>query len=106
MPSVWKWTMRLRNENRDWRPRSETREHVIRGTSEPHDAHVHAAFYPLDERLFKEVGEPWPRDCAALHALQLLRVHKTLRVTPAMEAGLTDHVWTLDELIGLLKVTK
>ncbi len=23
------------------------------------------------------------------------RVHKTLRVTPAMEAGLTDHVWTL-----------
>lgn len=30
------------------------------------------------------------------------RIHKTLRVTPAMEAGLTDHVWTLEELIGLL----
>ncbi|HTW59080.1 MAG TPA: DDE-type integrase/transposase/recombinase [Terriglobales bacterium] len=30
------------------------------------------------------------------------RVHKTLRVTPAMEAGLTDHVWTLEELCGLL----
>jgi IS1 family transposase len=29
------------------------------------------------------------------------RVHKTLRVTPAMEAGLTDHVWTLEELINL-----
>jgi hypothetical protein len=27
------------------------------------------------------------------------RVHKTLRVTPAMEAGLTDHVWTIAELI-------
>jgi len=27
------------------------------------------------------------------------RVHKTLRVTPAMEAGLTDHVWTIEELI-------
>jgi transposase-like protein/IS1 family transposase len=26
------------------------------------------------------------------------RTHKTLRVTPAMEAGLTDHVWDLDEL--------
>lgn len=26
------------------------------------------------------------------------RVHKTLRVTPAMEAGLTDHVWSLDEV--------
>lgn len=27
------------------------------------------------------------------------RVHQTLRVTPAMEAGLTDHVWTLAEVL-------
>ena len=27
------------------------------------------------------------------------RIHGTLRVTPAIEAGLTDHVWTLDELL-------
>jgi hypothetical protein len=31
------------------------------------------------------------------------RVHQTLRVTPAMEAGLTDHVWSLQELVGLLE---
>jgi IS1 family transposase len=30
------------------------------------------------------------------------RVHKTLRVTPAMEAGLTDHVWEIEELLDLL----
>jgi IS1 family transposase len=30
------------------------------------------------------------------------RVHKTLRVTPAMEAGLADHVWTVEELAALL----
>lgn len=29
------------------------------------------------------------------------RVHKTLRVTPAMEAKVTDHVWTLGEIIDL-----
>ncbi len=29
------------------------------------------------------------------------RVHKTLRVTPAMEAGIADHVWTLEEIAGL-----
>jgi len=29
------------------------------------------------------------------------RVHKTLRVTPAMEAGVSDHVWTLEEIAGL-----
>jgi transposase-like protein/IS1 family transposase len=28
------------------------------------------------------------------------RVHKSLRITPAMEAGLTDHVWTIAELIA------
>ena len=28
------------------------------------------------------------------------RIHGTLRVTPAMEAGITDHVWGLNELIG------
>lgn len=27
------------------------------------------------------------------------RVHQTLRVTPAMEAGLADHVWTIGELL-------
>jgi hypothetical protein len=30
------------------------------------------------------------------------RVHQTLRVTPAMEAGLSDHVWSLIELVQLL----
>ncbi len=25
------------------------------------------------------------------------RVHQTLRVTPAMEAALTDHIWTVRE---------
>jgi transposase-like protein/IS1 family transposase len=29
------------------------------------------------------------------------RVHSTLRVTPAMEAGLTDHVWSIGELLGV-----
>jgi len=29
----------------------------------------------------------------------LCRVHSSLRCTPAMEAGLTDHVWTLEELL-------
>jgi hypothetical protein len=28
------------------------------------------------------------------------RVHQTLRVTPAMEAGITDHVCTLRELLA------
>ncbi|MBA2303173.1 MAG: DDE-type integrase/transposase/recombinase [Acidobacteria bacterium] len=30
------------------------------------------------------------------------KVHQTLRVTPAMESGVSDHVWSIDELVGLL----
>ena len=30
------------------------------------------------------------------------RVHQTLRVTPAMEAGVTDHVWSVEEIVALL----
>lgn len=30
------------------------------------------------------------------------RIHKTLRVTPAMEAGISDHVWSLEEIAGLV----
>jgi IS1 family transposase len=44
----------------------------------------------------------------ALHFMyyNFCRIHKTLRVTPAMEAGLSDHVWTIAELCGLLKPKK
>ena len=30
------------------------------------------------------------------------RIHQSLRVTPAMEAGIADHVWSLEEIVGLL----
>ena len=41
----------------------------------------------------------------ALHYMHYnyCRQHGTLRVTPAMEAGLSDHVWSLEELVGLLE---
>lgn len=32
----------------------------------------------------------------------MCRIHKTLRVTPAMEAGITDRVWSFDDLIQLI----
>ena len=40
----------------------------------------------------------------ALHFMHynFCRVHQTLRVTPAMAAGLTDHVWEIEELTALL----
>jgi IS1 family transposase len=44
------------------------------------------------------------RHMVALHYMyyNFCRIHQTLRCTPAMEAGLTDHVWGLEELCALL----
>jgi len=39
----------------------------------------------------------------ALHFMycNFVRIHQTLRVTPAMEAGLADHAWTIQELVAM-----
>jgi hypothetical protein len=40
----------------------------------------------------------------ALHFMHynFARVHQTLRVTPAMEAGIADHIWRIQEIVGLI----
>lgn len=44
------------------------------------------------------------RHMVALHYMyyNYARVHQTLRVTPAMEAGLSNHIWTIEELCALM----
>ena len=43
------------------------------------------------------------KPAVALHFMHynFARIHKTLRVTPAMEAGIADHVWSLEEIAQL-----
>jgi IS1 family transposase len=44
--------------------------------------------------------------CAlALHFMyyNFCKVHHTVKMTPAMAAGVTDHVWALDEVVALLE---
>jgi len=40
----------------------------------------------------------------ALHYMHynFCRVHQTLRVTPAMEAEITGHIWSIKEVVSLL----
>ena len=30
------------------------------------------------------------------------RVHKSLRVTPAMQTDISDHVWSIEEIVSLI----
>lgn len=34
------------------------------------------------------------------------RVHQSIRVTPAMEAHVSDHVWSIEEMCNLLPETQ
>lgn len=45
------------------------------------------------------------RHAVALHFMHynFCRVHQTLKTTPAVDAGVADHVWSLDEVIGLIR---
>jgi IS1 family transposase len=44
----------------------------------------------------------------ALHYMHynFVRIHRTLRVTPAMQAGLTNRVWSIEDIIGLLEMAE
>ena len=55
-------------------------------------------------RLTNAFSKKWENHWAALYLYfahyNFCRIHSSIRVTPAMEAGITDHVWDLAELIS------
>jgi IS1 transposase len=55
-------------------------------------------------RLTNAFSKKWENHYAALSLYfayyNFVRIHSAIRVTPAMEAGLTEHVWSLQELLG------
>jgi transposase-like protein/IS1 family transposase len=55
-------------------------------------------------RLTNAFSKKWEnlRMAYALHFAyyNFCRIHSSIKVTPAMEAGITDHIWTLRELLG------
>ena len=54
-------------------------------------------------RLTNAFSKKWANLQAALALhfawYNFVRVHQTLRVTPAMEAGITDRIWSIKELL-------
>jgi hypothetical protein len=46
------------------------------------------------------VGDLWAAYCLWFACYNFCRIHSSIRVTTAMEAKLTDHVWELAELLA------
>jgi IS1 family transposase len=57
-------------------------------------------------RLTNEFSKKFENHChmVALYTFwyNFVRIHKTLRVTPAIEAKVTDRLWTLEDAVGLI----
>ena len=92
-----------------------TRSEVIRGNPDP--KHISTSYVErqnltmrMSMRRFTRLTNGFSKKAEnhmAMISLYFMfynfaRVHQTLRVTPAMEAGIADHVWTIDEMITLM----
>jgi transposase-like protein/IS1 family transposase len=54
----------------------------------------------LTNAFSKKWENHWAALCLHFAYYNLCRIHRTLRVTPAMQAGISDHPWELAELLG------
>ncbi len=54
----------------------------------------------LTNGFSKKWDNLWSAYCLHFAYYNFCRIHKTLRVTPAMDSKLTDHVWELEELLA------
>lgn len=56
-------------------------------------------FTRLTNGFSKKWANHWAAVCLWFAFYNFCRVHRSLRVTPAMEAGIADHIWTVRELL-------
>jgi IS1 family transposase len=92
-----------------------TKKEVVSG--HPNEKHISTSFIErqnltmrMNMRRFTRLTNGFSKKvenhahAIALHFMyyNFVRIHKTLRVTPAMEAGLTKKLWTIEDLVKLL----
>ena len=80
-------------------------EHVSTSFSERHNLTIRMSnrrFTRLTNAFSKKAENHAHAIALTMMHYNFCRIHKTLRCTPAMEAGIADHVWSLDEVVSLL----
>jgi hypothetical protein len=98
-------------------PRVDLRPAALDMTGQPQHAHVSTSFVErqnltmrMSMRRFTRLTNAHSKKvenhehAVALHFMHynFCRIHQSLRVTPSMQAGITDHVWELEEIVKLM----
>lgn len=105
------------NPERKYSPSTCSGTRIVKVAGNPDETHISTSFVErqnltmrMGMRRFTRLTNGFSKKVenhAAAVSLHFMyynfgRIHKTLRVTPAMEAGISDHVWSLEEIAGLL----
>ena len=72
---------------------------------EPENLRMHTLpVYPARQCVFKEGREPrtFLSHCSRC-THDFVRIHKTLRTTPAMAAKVTDRLWEIGDIVNVLE---
>jgi hypothetical protein len=95
-----------------------TGSRTVKITGNPDERHINTAFAErqnltmrMSMRRFTRLTNAFSKKldnhkaAVALYFMwyNFARIHQTLRVTPAMEAGISDHVWSAEEIARLVK---
>jgi hypothetical protein len=103
-PSEARFSEGLHRHSEDRGRREPGHKHVSTGYLEGQNLTMRMTvrrFTRLTNPCSKKLDNHWM--AVVLHAAyNLCRVHQTLRVTRAMAAGVADHVWEIEEIVGLL----
>jgi len=106
-----------RSVDRKYSPSAFVSAEKKRINGDPDDAHVSTSYVERQNltmrmscRRFTRLTNAFSKKvenhahAVALHFMyyNFGRIHKTLRVTPAMEAGVAKHVWSLQEIAALV----
>ena len=69
---------------------------------EPYNENGDETVYTANKRIQQKTDNQYY--AIALHFMHynFARIHKTLKVTPAMETAVSDHFWCLEEIARLL----
>jgi hypothetical protein len=76
--------------------------HVICRTQEFDAPHGKSPVHSAEECFSKKIENHKHRMAIYTMNYNFCWINQTLRVTPAMKAKLTYHVWSLEEIVGLL----
>ena len=105
------------NAERKYSPAECTGIRIAKINGNPDPAHISTSFAErnnltmrMSMRRFTRLTNAFSKKVENhMHAVSIhfmhynfARIHQTLRVTPAMEVGITDHVWSVEEIAGLL----